>query len=285
MSDHPSPVGEDGQEQPESQQNLPEESQLRPLPEDNSRGAVLCRDLDPFHELRSALTKLGFERDEYAGIPVPLTGIPLTVSPKFGFSKAFEEINRITMEAEIAKEGPPDPAEKALKIRNIFYSNKLRSDIMLVEFPDGKIRGRIRPAVHAASEMIATLFASDVWGIDQEQKALQTLGGMIKHRQFKQYLLTGMFIESSPRSGIPYVFRRLRPTLALAALRKGQEEAPATILCALCMHPIAYYSGSWAGAMCPTDDVIAHLALMRGDEHMFWRRCNQHEPHRPQAGI
>lgn len=57
------------------------------------------------------------------------------------------------------------------------------------------------------------------------------------------------------------------------------------ILCCLCMRPIAYYADSWAGAMCPTDDVIAHLALMRGDEAMFWRRCNQHPPYRPEAGL
>ena len=43
--------------------------------------------------------------------------------------------------------------------------------------------------------------------------------------------------------------------------------------------------GSWAGAMVPTDDVIAHLSLMRGDEHMFWKRCNQHPSWRPEAGL
>lgn len=32
-------------------------------------------------------------------------------------------------------------------------------------------------------------------------------------------------------------------------------------------------------------DVIAHLALMRGDEHMFWKRSNQHPPYRPEAGL
>ena len=57
------------------------------------------------------------------------------------------------------------------------------------------------------------------------------------------------------------------------------------ILACLCMHPIAYYAGSWAGAMCPTDDVIAHLSLMRADEHMFWKRSNQHPPYRPEAGL
>jgi hypothetical protein len=43
------------------------------------------------------------------------------------------------------------------------------------------------------------------------------------------------------------------------------------VRCTLCMHPIAYYEDSWAGAMCPTDDVIAALMMMRGDEPMFWR--------------
>lgn len=229
------------------------------------------------------MTQLGFEKDEYAGIPVPLTGIPLTVNPKFGFSKAFDEINKITMEKEDAKH-PADPELKDLKIRNVFYSHKLRCDLMLVEHPDGKVRCRIRPAMHSASQIIATLFAADAWGIDQEQRALQTLGGMLRHRQFKQYLLTGMFVESSTRSRIPYLFRRLRPTIALAAHR-GDDDTESTMLCAMCMHPIAYYSGSWAGAMCPTDDVIAHLALMRGDEHMFWKRCNQHPTWRPEAGL
>jgi hypothetical protein len=47
----------------------------------------------------------------------------------------------------------------------------------------------------------------------------------------------------------------------------------------------AYYAGSWGGAMCPTDDVIAHLTLMRGDEPMFWRRSNQHHPKRHESGL
>lgn len=40
-----------------------------------------------------------------------------------------------------------------------------------------------------------------------------------------------------------------------------------------------------AGAMCPTDDVIAHLMLMRGDEVDFWHRSNQHPAHRHEAGL
>ena len=90
----------------------------------------------------------------------------------------------------------------------------------------------------------------------------------------------GMFMETSKRSGLTYVFRRLRPTIVLDA--KGSE---VKIRCCLCMHPIGYYAGTWAGAMTPTDDVIAHLMMMRGDEPMFWRRANQHPSWVPEAGL
>jgi hypothetical protein len=51
------------------------------------------------------------------------------------------------------------------------------------------------------------------------------------------------------------------------------------------MHPLGYYGRSWAGCMVPTDDVIAHLLFMRGDEARFWGQCNHHEPWRPEAGL
>jgi hypothetical protein len=57
------------------------------------------------------------------------------------------------------------------------------------------------------------------------------------------------------------------------------------VLAALCQHPIGYYEGTWAGSMCPTDDVVAMLMLMRGDEPMFWKRSNQHPPWAPEAGL
>jgi hypothetical protein len=107
---------------------------------------------------------------------------------------------------------------------------------------------------------------------------------MLSHHNFRQYMLTGMFLEKSKRSGVIYMFRRLKPTVAIAA-SPGIESDHMRILACLCAHPIAYYAGSWAGAMVPTDDVIAHLAMMRGDERMFWARCNQHPPHRPEAGL
>ena len=79
-----------------------------------------------------------------------------------------------------------------------------------------------------------------------------------------------------------YLFRRLRPTLAL---RFNAADGRIRLLAALCLHPVGYYERSWAGAMTPTDDVIAHLLLMRGCEAKFWARAEQHPDWDPAAGL
>ncbi|WP_176495674.1 hypothetical protein [Sphingomonas sp. HMP6] len=209
-------------------------------------------------------------RAEWAGIPMPLGGERLIVEPSYPFAAAFD----VPVSAEDADDG--------WRLRNQWYSARHRCDILIME-KDGRIEHGKLPASHHIDLDLRTLGCSAAWGLEQEGRAVQLLGTMLRHHALKQYLLTGMFIETSPRSGVTYVFRKLKPTVALAA--GGAPGAHRRILAALCMHPIAYYADSWAGVMCPTDDVIAHLALMRGDEAMFWRRSNQHPPHRPQAGL
>lgn len=210
---------------------------------------------------------------------MPMDGQRLVIEPSF--PKAQE-----LMSIGLARSGDaPDEADDGWRERNRWFSHKDRCDIILME-REGRISWGRLPAFHHLTHDLQTLGCSDAWGIEQEQRALQLLGTMLRHRAFKQYLLTGMFLEKSPRSGVTYLFRRLKPTVALAA-RPGLADRGGgmRILASLCMHPIAYYAGSWAGAMCPTDDVIAHLALMRADERLFWARCNQHPPYRPEAGL
>ena len=209
--------------------------------------------------------------NEWAGIPMPLADTRLVVEPTY--PKA----------AELAAIGAGE-VEKldGVTIRNRFWSSRLRSEIVIWD-ESGKLQWGRLSSFNSLPFALSTLGCADAWGIEQEHNAIRTLGGMVSHRQLKQYLLTGMFLETSQRSKLTYLFRRLRPTVVLDA---RQKDATSTrVLAALCLHPIAYYEGSWAGAMCPTDDVIAHLALMRGDEVMFWRRANQHPPHRPEAGL
>lgn len=235
----------------------------------------LLERVDNFSGVRNMLKDVAARDCEWAGIPMPIEGQRLIIEPTYPRAKELAEIGQ--------KPTPAVPKEiDGAKVRNSFYSSKKRCDIVIIE-KDGKIDWGLIPAVHHFTHDLMTLGASVAWGIEQEAKALQLLGTLIRHHQFKYYLMTGMFMERSTRSGLTYMFRKNKPTVVVDAREKGAEDC--RILCCLCMHPIAYYEGSWAGAMCPTDDVIAHLMLMRGDEPMLWRRANQHAPHRPEAGL
>lgn len=226
---------------------------------------------DNFAGLRNALRAIAAERGDWAGIPMPLSDTSLVIEPKYPRAKELMELFG----------EKPEPAPEGVKLRNVFWSTHRRCDIVVYE-ENGKAKYGIRPGMHSLDQQLQTLGASFAWGIEQEAKAIETLAGLVPHHTFKMYMLTGAFLESSPRSGLMYMFRRLRPTVAITP-HKSKDRLQ--ILCTLCLHPIAYYSGSWAGAMCPTDDVIAHLMLMRGDEPMFWRRANQHPAWRPESGL
>lgn len=218
---------------------------------------------------------MAHDRGDWAGIPMPIEGQRLIIEPTFRDAAGLAEIGQ--------KPRTPTDGLEGFKIRNTFYSRKRRCDIVIAE-NDGKIEWCEIPAFHHLTHDLLTLGASAAWGIEQESNALQLLGTLIRHHQLKYYLLTGMFLEKSRRSGLSYLFRKNKPTVVIDA-RDEEDGKECRILCCLCLHPIAYYEGSWAGAMTPTDDVIAHLMLMRGDEPMLWRRANQHAPHRPEAGL
>lgn len=229
----------------------------------------LLEQYDECATARNQIRKMAQLADEYAGIPLPLEGMPLVIEP--GYRAAAALMHR---DSEACEEIPAH-----IKKRGSFWSTHKRG-LVLIWSEHDKIQCGIEPGVHHISQDLRCLGASAAWGIEQEASAIQLFASLVSHVQFKHYMLTGMFIETSPRSHVSYVFRRLRPTVAL---RTRAEEIK--ILCAMCLHPIGYYEGCWAGVMCPTDDVIAHLMLMRGDERMFWARANQHPPYRPEAAL
>ncbi len=224
---------------------------------------------DTFAVLRNKLRVLAESRGEWAGYPLPLEGERLIVEPTYPLAKGL-----MSMYAP-----PEEDVPATVKHRNRFWSTRWRCDVDVFEM-DGKIVHCRTSGRNSVGQQLKTLGCSEAWGVEQESAALQTLAGLVRHHSFKHYLMTGSFLERSRRSGLMYMFRKLRPTVVLDMKRDFTR-----ILCALCMHPIAYYEGSWAGAMCPTDDVIAHLMLMRADEPMLWRRSNQHPAHRPEAGL
>ncbi len=242
------------------------------LPE--AEGLALLEQFDGFAQLRSALSSIADGTAEWAGLPMPLDGQALVIEPSFPMAKQLMDIGAAAEE----KNGQEIP--EGVRYRNSFWSKRWRTTIYIWEESDGRVRWGPSTSPHGLPHLLHTLDASAAWGIEQEARALQVLGTLLPHHKFKAYLLTGMILEISDRSGVAYLFRKLRPTVAISM----SEDRP-RILAALCLHPIGYYDDSWAGAMCPTDDVIAHLMLCRADEHMFWKRANQHPPDRPQAGL
>ena len=201
---------------------------------------------------------------------MPMAGWPLAIEPRYPKAKALMAIG-----AE-----PEEPEDPNVKHRNTFWSTRHRCDVMVYE-EGGRVKKVVAGRSNPIDLLIGTMDCSHAWGIEQEARAVDMLGKLLKHHQFKMYLLTGAFTESG-RSGTAYIFRRLRPTIAL---QKVPANDTIRFLAALCMHPIAFYRGTWAGGMCPTDDVIAHLTMMRADEHFYWRRCNQHPMHAREAGL
>lgn len=204
---------------------------------------------------------------EWCGLPMPLNDARLVVEPSHPASKLY---------ATLGKQEPQDPAT----LVNVWYSHARRCDIYVWREPDGRLDWGAVPAIHHADKEFSTMACSVAWSLESENKALELLRSLIPAHLWKMYYLTGMFPETSGRSGVSYLFRRLRPTVALRPASDGMK-----ILAALCLHPIGYYADTWAGSMCPTDDVIAHLLLMRADEPFFWKRANQIAPHRSEAGL
>lgn len=118
--------------------------------------------------------------------------------------------------------------------------------------------------------------ASSAHTVTAERKAMRKLRTHLSASQWRMYVLTGMFAEWSKRSGVYYIFRRVAPTVVckMVASEEGMYLRP---FVTLCMHPVGYTARSGTGCMCPTDDIIAHLLLMRSDEHLYWKKSVHHQ--------
>lgn len=110
--------------------------------------------------------------------------------------------------------------------------------------------------------------------VEAEVKARRKLEAMLAPRQLKSWTLTESFYEQG-RSGMVYWLRKNRPTVALRPDSRTKDDGKATPICALCLHALGGYQGTGAGILAPSDDVIAHLVMIRGNEHLFWRKANQ----------
>lgn len=232
--------------------------------------------------LRWGIQQLALERGEFAGYPMPLDDLTLRVSPQVYYrhgerldgARTGSNPPRVCTNADVDETVQP-------VIVNEWWSPQ-HQGFVVVYHESGKAKFAIRHTTGRGELLIGTLGAVHAWDLDAELRAMTKLRELVTEQAWKCYVTTGNFLESSKRSGVVYMFRRLRPTLAIGG--RGDEDGM-KILAALCLHPLAYYEGSWAGAMVPTDDVVSHLMLMRADEHRFWRMANQHPAWTVSSGL
>lgn len=223
------------------------------------------------------------ERGEWCGVPMPMPGFRLTIEDRNPWRPMVAELQ------DTIQDTPPVDGGRVCSSDetrwhpvNTWWSTRLRQTVGIARHEDGRYAsfGGTYDFAVKGEFLIKTLGVSNVWPLDAEVQAMETLAEHLDGRPhlFEMYVVTGTFIETSKRSGLTYVFRRCKPTLVYNAHAQR-------FLCALCLHPIGYYEQTHAGSMVPTDDVIAHLLMMRADELLLWRRATQHPIDRPEAGL
>lgn len=168
------------------------------------------------------------------------------------------------------------------------FRGHLKREIIIWKHRDtGAYRHEIKPfgEVSARAQLLMTsgFIRSHCNIIETEQIARDRLLEELSEEQKAQYLLTDGFAEKG-KSGTLYILRRNRPTLAFSMNGESYDRV-GNVLCALCMHPLAYYTGSWAGVMPPSDEILSHLFHIRTDEHRYWKICEQHNPSHYLSGL
>lgn len=246
-----------------------------------------------YDDFRHGLTRLSDLRGDWEGIPVPIPDMPVRLYKGHRMADVFRGIDGVDMPLIVGGPNLEDDEDDVLV--NHWVSRARQVEVYVFHrLPSRRafvVTIRVSPdrSMDRLTLWLKTLGASDAWGEEAETKAQEKLRGMLSPRQWRHYHLTGTFMETSPRSRITYVFRRGRPTIAMTPRwreREGRPD-PDTMRClaVLCLHPVGYYDRTWAGCMVPSDDVIAHLLLMRADEAGYWKQANQHNLASPEAGL
>lgn len=233
-------------------------------------------------DLRAFADRAAADKGEWGGGPIPVDEFPLVLEPRY----PFQSLNGAKWENGKLVKHEPSKVETDYTLLNQWYSYYYARWVYVCRESDGisKVYSLPDGPGRRLNYWLNTLgvASNHAWDMKVESRAIEKLKSLITEHALHCYQLTGSFLETSPRSQVTYLFRKLRPTIALRPDKSGQQMR---VIAVLCLHPLGYYAETWAGVMCPTDDVIAHLMMMRADEHQFWKKANHHEMHEAEAGI
>jgi hypothetical protein len=235
-----------------------------------------------WEDVRAGLARAAKRAGEWAGYPMPIEGMSMQIHPSYPFA---ENLGKTFLQKPSVRVCRDSDVSDNVSLRNEWRSYRDGKTLRIWKDTKGFYFTH-SSRQNSAPMLVNTIGAARAWDVNAEIRAMETLRRHVTEWAFDCYFMTGSFLETSPRSQVTYMFRRLRPTIAMTSRpdRKGRDIG-VRMLCALCMHPVGYYTDSWAGALVPTDDVIAHLLLMRADEHLFWKQANQHPVWSPEAGV
>lgn len=228
--------------------------------------------------------------DEWQGVPVPVPELRLQLCKNHPLAAKIAEAERILYPPDPGRHECADDEGRVVVVNTWFSYSKHMRVLLLRDLATGKTSVITEPvstdqSMNRLTFALRTIGASEAWSLEAEANAMDKLFGLLSAQQTRHYLMTGSFLETSKRSGVTYLFRRLRPTVAMTSRNRDARNDSMRCLAVLCLHPVGYYRNTWAGCMTPSDDVIAHLLLMRGDEAGFWRQANQHAAWSPEAGL
>jgi hypothetical protein len=232
-------------------------------------------------ELFSKMNQIAQDRGCEYGIPIPSAHDverPMILAKGTPFYRV--PLNYATALAE-------ELASRKITIRNS-WSMLGDKEVCIVETEKGPM---VWPRYHAGIRLRKIMDSLGLrHGTQQtaaaEMRAMESLKQRIGEHRWQMYVLSGAFAEKSTRSDIHYIFRKGLPTIAFSYHSGyGGSYDGGKVLACLCLHPMGYYQGSHVGLMCPTDEVICALLMMRGDEAKYWASCGQWSATDSRSGI
>ena len=199
--------------------------------------------------LRSMVNTIALQRGEYGGYPLPDDEITITLEPSHPLTKMQgmainkPEPSQQAMDIAAALFGFDDENDRIV-VKNTWISSRTGKEVFVYHFvgQPNKVKVAVLPRSESTRQLemlLKTMGTSLNWSVSAEETALEKLRTIVTPAAYRYYVLTGMFIETSPRSGVTYLFHRLRPTLAF----RHQPNGTIKVLAALCGHPIGYYDG------------------------------------------